>query len=52
MTFTKELTAQLRRAHECAVERGDEMFYFNGESLDTNYAKYLLEYLDSVGLSV
>jgi hypothetical protein len=52
MTFTKELTAQLRVAHERAVEEGWESFAFNGEHFYTNYAKYLLEYLDSVGLSV
>jgi hypothetical protein len=52
VTFTKALTEKLRVLHEMAVERGDDTFELEGETLDTNYAKYLLEYLDSVGLSV
>jgi len=44
--FTPALRDELRAAYDKAVEQGAEEFTFKGEPLWTDYAKYVLEYLD------
>lgn len=46
--FTPEKRDQLRIAHTAAVERGASEFEWAGATFVTDYAKYLLEYLDNV----
>ena len=44
--FTPALRDKLRAAYDKAVEQGAESFVFEGAPLVTDYAKYVLEYLD------
>ena len=44
--FTPALRDELRAAYDKAVEQGAEEFTFEGAPLVTDYAKYVLEYLD------
>lgn len=46
ITFTPELRDELRREYHYARERGDTEFEFLGGLMLTDYAKYMLEYLD------
>ena len=46
--FTPEVAAQLKKEYKEAVNAGQESFTFKGEELLVSYAKYLIEYLDSV----
>ena len=48
INFTPEVRDALRKEYEAAVERGDESFEFRDVPLLTDYAKYLLEFLDDV----
>lgn len=45
MTFTKTTYKLLKRAYEKAMTDNEDSFIFGGQEFDTNYAKYLLEYL-------
>ena len=44
--FTPELRDQLRETHAEAVKFHQATFHFDGQEYDTEYAKYLLEFLD------
>jgi len=44
--FTPALRDKLQAAYNKAVEQGAESFIFQGTPLVTDYAKYVLEYLD------
>ena len=46
LTFTPEKVKALRKYYNLAVKDGREQFTFAGHVLLTEYAKYLLEYLD------
>ena len=48
INFTPEVRDALRKEYEAAVERGDENFEFRDFPFVTEYAKYLLEFLDDV----
>jgi hypothetical protein len=37
-----------RKAYDEAVKNGDEVYTFKGHEVLTQYAKYVLEYLDQV----
>lgn len=45
--FTPVKLALLKMAYTNATTRGDVIFTFEGNELLTQYAKYLIEYLDS-----
>lgn len=47
ITFTPELRDDLRRAHTNAVDHDLDRFEWNGGMFLTDFAGYLLEYLDS-----
>ncbi|MBE18130.1 MAG: hypothetical protein CMH79_05140 [Nitrospinae bacterium] len=49
MFFSKEETQSLKDAYEKAHEEGLTHFDFQGERLNTVYAKYLLSYLGQNG---
>jgi len=46
LRFDKPMRERLRRAYEKAVNDNEAMFTFEDNEYVTNYAKYLLEYLD------
>lgn len=46
ITWTKAKRDRLRLAYEQAVKDGKDIFTFEGDEFVTNYAKYLLQYLD------
>jgi hypothetical protein len=46
--FTPEKRDRLRTAYNKAVATHQDTFMFDGVELVTDYAKYLLEYLDTV----
>jgi hypothetical protein len=46
ITFTPELRDDLRRAHKDAVDHDLDRFEWNGGMFLTDFAGYLLEYLD------
>ena len=48
INFTPQVRDALRKEYEAAVERGDEEFAFRDCAFVTEYAKYLLEFLDDV----
>lgn len=48
MNFTPELLKELKVAYRQAVRDGQEAFLFNGHVLLTDYAKYMVEYLESM----
>lgn len=50
MTITPKNIERLRKAYKVAVEREKETFYFQGEEFHTSYAKYLLEWLETVDI--
>lgn len=50
ITFTKVKADKLRKAYAKAVKEGRAQFKFEGHELLVSYAKYLIEYLTSVGL--
>jgi hypothetical protein len=45
--FTPEKIAALKAAYSSAMAEGRPMFSFEGRTIVTSYAKYLLEYLNS-----
>jgi hypothetical protein len=47
MEFTYELYLQLKKEYGIAVKEQKQTFMFEGHLLLTDYAKYLIEYLDS-----
>lgn len=46
IAFDKPMRERLRKAYVKAVDENAEQFTFEGNEYVTNYAKYLLEYLD------
>lgn len=44
--FTPAMRDQLRETHAEAVKYRQATFTFDGQEYDTEYAKYLLEFLD------
>jgi len=44
--FNKAKLERLKKAYAVAVEKQQEVFVFEGNSLLAAYAKYLTEYLD------
>lgn len=46
--FTPEKRDRLREAWSLAVKEGKDDFVFDGHTYLVSYARYLLEYLDSV----
>lgn len=46
MDFNKDKVKSLRKEYDKAVKEGKDVFVFEGQELVTNYAKYLLEYLE------
>lgn len=46
ITFTKEVLKELKAEYNKSVENKIEIFDFKGNALLTDYAKYLIEYLD------
>lgn len=48
--FDKAKADALRKAYADAVKRGDDVFIFEGHEVLVPYAKYLIEYLTSMGL--
>jgi len=47
VSFDKAKMDQLQVAYDKAVAAGDDQFVFEGHELLTQYAKYLLEYLET-----
>jgi hypothetical protein len=47
VTWTPTKKRKFRRAYRHARARGLEQFTFDGNEFVTDYAKYLLEYLDA-----
>jgi len=48
LEFTKESFAQLKQQYKKALKEQKQSFIFYGQELDMGYAKYLLEFLESV----
>lgn len=46
ITWTRELRDQFAAAYEAAIAQRKDMFTFDGHEFVTNYAKYLLMYLN------
>jgi hypothetical protein len=47
MTFTFDLYLKLKSDYSNAVKNNKEQFTFEGHELLTDYAKYMIEYLES-----
>ena len=47
--FDEAKYRSLKKAHERAVQNREEQFTWNGHDLVTNYAAYLIEYLEMNG---
>lgn len=48
ITYTKESVERLRGRYREAVACGENEFVFDGKEYVTDYAKYMLEYLEGV----
>ena len=48
ITLTKDSLVQLKSAYGSAVKADLSKFKFQGEFLDVSYAKYLIEYAESI----
>ena len=48
ITFTKAKLARLKKAYDKARLQGEHQFMFEGKALITDYAKYLIEYLEGI----
>lgn len=46
ITWTADKLKRLKGAYQQAVEATDDEFSFDGNQFVTNYAKYLIEYLE------
>lgn len=46
--FNKQKRDELQKAYNRAVMNGDESFIFDDKQFYTVYAKYLLEYLNTI----
>lgn len=44
--FTRPKLQELRNKYTNAIARGEDEFQFEGQTVLTSYAKYLIEYLD------
>jgi hypothetical protein len=47
ITFTYETFKSLKQEYKKAVDNNQESFIFQGHELLTQYAKYIIEYLNS-----
>lgn len=47
ITFTAQKTRELRKAYNRALHTNQNQFAFEGREVLVDYAKYLLEYLES-----
>jgi len=47
ITFDQETFKNLKQEYKKAVEKEQEIFIFQGHKLLTQYAKYIIEYLNS-----
>lgn len=47
MCFTKKTIRALRKQYDAALAEGARVFEFNGQTFLTDYAKYMLEYLEN-----
>lgn len=45
VTFTKQTFESLKQCYNKASKNNEEVFYFQGNQILTQYAKYLIEYL-------
>lgn len=45
--FTPELLEKLKEAYGLAIKNGKPLFIFNGSEWVTDYAKYVIEYLNN-----
>ena len=50
VTFNKKKLKALKKAYQQCVDRKEDVFVFEGQELVVGYAKYLIEYLDSISL--
>ncbi len=49
LRITLEDLEPLKQKYEEAVEKGEDIFEYRGGQVVTNFAKYLIEYLESNG---
>lgn len=47
ISWDKLMAKRLKKRYQQAVENGEKDFTFEGNEFVTNFAKYLLEYLES-----
>ena len=50
VSFDKPKYRRLKERYNKAVERSEDQFYFEGGEYLTDYAKYVLEYLEMEGM--
>jgi ABC-type lipoprotein export system ATPase subunit len=48
ITISRQELINLKREYTGAVNRNDASFVFQGQTLLTAYAKYLIQYLDGI----
>lgn len=48
INWTREMLARFKKRYQQAVDKSEEQFNFDGNDFVTDYAKYLIEYLDEV----
>lgn len=46
MEFTPDSYRKFKRAYNKAIKNNKRLFDFDGQPIDTGYAKYLIEYND------
>lgn len=50
IAFDKKKLRALKQAYKRCVDRKEDVFVFEDKELVVGYAKYLIEYLDSISL--
>lgn len=48
VSWNRPMLERMKKRYSKAVERGEEVFRFDGHEYVRDYAKYLIEYLESV----
>jgi hypothetical protein len=48
LSFTKEQFATFKKRYKIALKLKDDSFWFEGNEFLTSYAKYLIEYIESL----
>lgn len=48
INWTPAMLRRMKTAYKAAVEGGRDTFVFDGNEFVTSYAKYLIQYLDSL----